>query len=222
MRTVAFVTQKGGAGKSTLAACLADAAEEAGERVFMIDLDPQGSLTSWCTTRQAETPGVDTTSPAQLDTALGALAHNGYTLAVIDTAGTDSPATTAAMRAADLCLIPSRPSAFDVRATERTRDALKTLQREFAFVLNQCPPGPHNSRAADGARALGLMGVLILPMVTSRVDYQSAALAGLGVTEFNPAGKAAAEIRELWASIRKRLGGTKHAQSTPPQTAANA
>src|SRR5215211_4528866 len=139
MHAIAFVTQKGGAGKSTLAACLAVAAQEAGERVFLVDMDPQGSLLSWGQSRDAETPLVDTTTPIKLEAALSTLAGNSYTLAIVDTAGADSAA--AAMRAADLCLIPARPTAFDIRATEKTRDALKTLGREYAFILNQCPPG---------------------------------------------------------------------------------
>ena len=213
MHTVAFVTQKGGAGKSTLAACLGVAAQEAGEQVFLIDMDPQGSLLSWGQSRDAETPLVDTTTPIKLEAALSTLAGNSYTLAIIDTAGADSAAAAAAMRAADLCLIPARPTAFDIRATEKTRDAIKTLGRECAFVLNQCPPGPRSSRANDGARALELMGGLVTPMIASRVDYQTAAVTGRGVTELNPQGKAAEEMRELWASVKRRLGVRKYAKT---------
>lgn len=213
MHAIAFVTQKGGAGKSTLAACLAVAAQEAGEKVFLIDMDPQKSLLSWGQNRSAETPGVDSILPAKLEGALAALAKNGYTLAIIDTAGADTPATSAAMKAADLCLIPSRPSAFDVRASEATRDSLKTLRKPFAFVLNQCPPGPHNSRAKDGARALELMGGLVTPFIANRVDYQTAALTGQGVTELNPQGRAAEEIRELWDSVKRRLKGQNHGKA---------
>lgn len=213
MHTIAFVTQKGGAGKSTLAACLAVAAQEAGEQVFLIDMDPQGSLVSWGQSRNAEAPLVDTTTPIKLEAALAALAGNSYSLTIIDTAGADTAAAAAAMRAADLCLIPARPTAFDIRATEKTRDAIKTLGREYAFVLNQCPPGPRSSRANDGARALELMGGLVTPMIASRVDYQTAAVTGQGVTELNPQGKAAEEMRELWASIKRRLGVRKHAKT---------
>lgn len=213
MHAIAFVTQKGGAGKSTLAACLAVAAQEAGEKVFLIDMDPQRSLMSWSQSREAETPGVDSILPTKLEAALAALVQNGYTLAIIDTAGADNPATTAAMKAAELCLIPSRPSAFDVRASEATRDTLKTLKKPFAFVLNQCPPGPHNSRAKDGARALEMMGGLVTPFISNRVDYQTAALTGQGVTELNPQGKAAEEIRDLWDSIKRRLKGQSHGKA---------
>ena len=47
MHTIALLTQKGGAGKTTLAASLAVAAAMAGEKVIALDLDPQGSLARW-------------------------------------------------------------------------------------------------------------------------------------------------------------------------------
>ena len=53
MRTIAFLTQKGGAGKTTLAASLAAAAAHAGERVIALDLDPQASLLRWGRYREA-------------------------------------------------------------------------------------------------------------------------------------------------------------------------
>ena len=51
MRVIALTTQKGGSGKSTLASSLAVAAHEAGEKVFIVDMDPQGSLTRWAKER---------------------------------------------------------------------------------------------------------------------------------------------------------------------------
>jgi len=112
MRTITLVTQKGGAGKTTLAASLAVAAAEAGEAVIALDLDPQGSLASWGETRTAETPAVDRISPdklAHLPHILTALKEQGFTLAVLDTAGAENTGGNLAMRAASLCLIPARP-----------------------------------------------------------------------------------------------------------------
>lgn len=59
MRVVAFVTQKGGAGKTTLAACLSVIAAQAGERVIALDLDPQQSLAKWGDERTVDAPSVD-------------------------------------------------------------------------------------------------------------------------------------------------------------------
>jgi len=89
MRTLAFVGQKGGSGKSSLTASIGVAAQEDGERAFLIDLDPQATLHSWGSRREAEAPPVDRTRAAQLAAVLGALAANGYTLAIIDTQGAD-------------------------------------------------------------------------------------------------------------------------------------
>lgn len=207
MRTVAFVTQKGGAGKSTLAACLGVAAHAAGERVFLLDLDPQRSLLGWGKKRTLDAPSVDAVDPAKLADALHALARKGYTLIILDTAGHDNPAAAAAMRAADLCLIPSRPTAFDVMASRPTRDMVEKLGRPYLFVLNQCPAGHKGSRAMDGQRALELMGAVASPPIINRVDYQEAAVRGLGVDEINPTGKAAQEVRALWETIKRNLPG---------------
>jgi chromosome partitioning protein len=211
MRTIAFVTQKGGSGKSTLASSLAVAAHEAGERVFIFDLDPQQSLTKWSKTRgEADIP-VETVTPAKLPMALAAIAKAGVTLCILDTAGAESPATHAAMKAADLNVIPSRPNAFDLWATEQTRKTLRELGREFVFLFNQCPPAQQNSRVEDGVKALEAMGGLISPLVSSRVDYQEAARHGYGVSELNPSGQAAEEMRKLWSSLKRRLAKVKTA-----------
>ena len=98
MRVVALVNQKGGSGKSTLAACLAVAAQEAGERVFLIDMDPQKSLTKWGHRRQDKDLPVESVSPAKLEAALAALPGGRVTLVIIDTPATDSPAADAAMK----------------------------------------------------------------------------------------------------------------------------
>src|SRR6478752_2311204 len=110
MRTIAFVTQKGGTGKSSLAVSLAVAAQENGLKVYVLDLDPQGTSKNWYERREAEAPQVAAIEASKLNMALATLAKQGIDLVVIDTAGVDSPATVAAMQAADLCLIPARPS----------------------------------------------------------------------------------------------------------------
>ncbi len=211
MRTIAFVTQKGGSGKSTLASSLAVAAHEAGERVFVLDMDPQHSLLSWAKTRGVDDVPVAAVTSGRLPATLAALEKNGFTLAIIDTAGAEGGSAEAAMKAADLNIIPSRPNIFDLWASELTRKTLKALRAEFVFVLNQCPPAQQSARVEEGAAALEAMGGLITPLVLARVDYQEAARHGWGVTEINPNGAAAEEIKTLWSSIKRRLARGKRA-----------
>jgi chromosome partitioning protein len=211
MRIIAFVTQKGGSGKSTLASSLAVTAHEAGERVFILDLDPQQSLMKWSKTRGANDIAVEAISPGKLGAALATLAKSGVTLCIIDTAGTESTATAAAMKAADLCIIPARPNAFDIWATEATRKALREIRKDFVFLLTQCPPAQQNARVEEGVKALESMGGLISPLIASRVDYQEAARHGYGVSELHPSGPAADEMRKLWSSVKRRMSRAKPA-----------
>ena len=209
MRTIAFVTQKGGSGKSTLASSLAVAAKDVGERVCVIDMDPQASLLSWSKTRELDDIAVVAASAAKLPALIGALEKKGVTLAILDTPGADGAASAAAMREADLNVIPSRPSIFDLWASAQTRAALKASASDFVFMLNQCPPAQQSARVDNAVAALEEMGGLISPLVLARVDYQEAARHGLGVTEINPHGAAAQEMRALWASLKRRLARGK-------------
>jgi chromosome partitioning protein len=219
MRTIAFINQKGGSGKSTLAACLAVAAREAGERVFIIDMDPQKSLVKWGHRRGDKELPVEAVSAAKLASALGALAKGQVTLVIIDTPAADTAAADAAMQAADLCIIPCRPTIFDIWSSEITRGKLKTLGKEYVFVLNQCLPMQECQRVQDGVSALEVMGGLLQPLIVSRVDYQEAAREGMGATEVDPEGKAAEEMRHMWTSLKRRLGRLKSSEKTTRKAA---
>jgi chromosome partitioning protein len=209
MRTISLVTQKGGSGKSTLASCIAVAAQEAGERVFIIDMDPLKTLVNWSKLRGETDIPVEVVPAAKLSQVITALEKKGVTLCVIDTPGTSSKETEAAMKLSDLIVIPARPNVFDLWASETTRKAAKEARREFVFVLNQCPPANQSARVEQGAKALEAMGGLLTPMISARVDFQEAARNGWGVTEINPYGDAADDIRKLWASMKRRLAKGK-------------
>jgi chromosome partitioning protein len=206
MRTIAFVSQKGGSGKSTIASSLAVAAHEMKEEVCVIDMDPQGSLTSWAKIRAAADIGVIASGAARLPALLASLERKGVTLAILDTPGAEGAASRAAMQAADLNIVPSRPTMFDLWASARMRAALEEIGREFVFLLNQCPPARQTARVQDGVETLGDMGELISPLILTRADYREAARHGRGVTESNPHGAAAQEMRGLWQSIKRHLG----------------
>jgi chromosome partitioning protein len=81
------------------------------------------------------------------------------------------------------------------------------IGRPYAFVLNACPHG-RSARLEDAGRALGLLGVLASPPIVQRTDHVDAIGFGVGVSELNPEGKAAEEIRALWQWIKRRIGNT--------------
>src|SRR5215216_4536912 len=203
MYVLALVTQKGGTGKSSLAVSLAVAAQERGLKVYMIDLDPQATARNWFERREAAEPEVATVEANRLSAALIALQRKDFDLVILDTPGVDTPATTAAMQAADLCLIPARPSVADIEAAKPTIRTLSALGKPFLFVLNQCPPG-RSIRTTDAYRALLLMGAVAGVTLALRADHLDALAQGLGVTERDPRGKAAGEVRDLlqWLMLK--------------------
>jgi chromosome partitioning protein len=221
MRTIALVTQKGGSGKSTLAIGLALAALADGQRVRLVDTDPQATLAKWHLRRPHADPVVESVSSSgQLDRRLRAYAGGGATLTVIDTAAGESALTRAAMRAADLCIIPARPSQADLESAIHTLRALRRLSKPFCFVLNQTPM--RSQRADDAATALSVTawslsaaGVLALPYIGLRNDQLDALAAGLGVTEYAPEDKSAEEIRRLWRWVSDKLAADAYAEEPP-------
>ena len=214
MMTISFMTQKGGAGKSTLAFSLAVAAREAGENVAILDLDPQGSVSRWSAARGKSDVFVESVAPENLAAMLKLLRDDGVSLCILDTPGTDSGINLAAMDASDLCLVPARPNVFDLEVGETTRRAVAARGKRAAFVLNQCPPMQRSARVQDGMRALEATGELLSPMISTRVDFQDAARNGVGVTEINRIGAAADEIRKLWASILRHVHGEQAGAET--------
>lgn len=212
MRTIAFLTQKGGAGKTTLVASLAVAAAAAGERVIALDLDPQASLVRWSERRRATNASAtvmvesfESERLPRLRAIIEGLADAGFTLTVVDTAGADSAAIRLVAQAADLCLLPARPTLLDVDATAATFRAVFLAKRRAAFVLNQCLSTRRSSRTSEAAKGLARLGVLAEPMLSARIDFQDAIAAGLGVTEYACQGRAAEEIEALWRWIRAQF-----------------
>jgi chromosome partitioning protein len=205
MQVLAFVTQKGGTGKSSLAVSLAVAAQEAGLKTAVVDIDPQGTASEWFQRRRAATPEVVRLHWSYLTSQIQAFERNGHDLVLVDTPGADDSAAAAAIRDADLCLLPLRPSIADVEAMKPTLKYLNDRGKPFTFVLNQCPAGGRTSRTSNAFRALQLIGAVCDATVALRSDHMDALAAGLGVTEHAPSGKAAAEIREVldWILTRK-------------------
>jgi chromosome partitioning protein len=216
MRSIAFLTQKGGAGKTTLAASLAEVAASMGEKVIALDLDPQQSLVRWGKRREAANARnkiivepLERERLSRLRAILEGLAGAGFTLAIFDTTGADPTAVRPVSEVADLSLLPARPTRLDVEATAATFRTVFLAKRKAAFVLNQCPPSYRSTRASEAAKQLNGLGILAEPMLSARMDFQDAIAAGLGVTEYAPSSKAAEEIATLWSWSRRQLGGNK-------------
>ena len=163
MRTIAFVSQKGGCGKSTLTACLAVAAQEAGERVLVLDMDSKKSVVRWGSKRTDPHLPVEAVSAARLPAALTALSKRNMSLVVVDTPVLESPRSLAAIKAADLCIVPARPATFDIWASEVTGRKLKLMRKCKRasprlkslghFYVPTSPRGPTFSKPRAPARA---------------------------------------------------------------------
>jgi chromosome partitioning protein len=216
MRSIAFLTQKGGAGKTTLAASLAEVAASTGEKVIALDLDPQQSLVRWGKRREAANARhkiivepLERERLPRLRAILEGLAGAGFTLAIFDTTGADPTAVRPVSEVADLSLLPARPTRLDIEATAATFRTVFLAKRKAAFVLNQCPSSYRSTRASEAAKQLNCLGVLAEPMLSTRIDFQDAIAAGLGVTEYAGGSKAAEEIAMLWSWSRRQLAGSK-------------
>jgi chromosome partitioning protein len=202
--------QKGGVGKSVLAAQLAVAAEADGERVVGLDLDPQGSFFNWFQRRKAPSPTAERADPADASVFLARARERGASIAILDTPGVFNAGVMLALQQAHLCLVPLRPALLDVEAARPTVDALKRLAKPFAFVLNQCSAASQ-ARTLDAANALVRDGSLAPAMITSRTDFLDAMSAGQGVTEFGSKSKGGQEIALLWQWLKTQLRGHDYA-----------
>lgn len=178
----------------------------------ILEIDRQATITQWAQVRQGRPPDVAQTTADKLAGILGRLASAAYDYAFIDTPGVDSPGTNSAIKISDLCLIPCRPTPADLRAMAPTLGAIHRLERNFAFVLNQAPPRSY--RVRDTAEGLKVLGLLADVTVVLRNDHQDAIGTGQGVTELNPEGPAADEIRRLWQWITERTTkGLSHVEA---------
>lgn len=198
MRTIALVSQKGGTGKTTLATNLAAASREDGKSVLLIDLDPQASAVQWADERGDDPPTVSTQANA-LERILRR-ASDATDLAIIDTAPhTDQPAVIAATFA-DLVLVPVTPSLVDLRAIQNTLRLCSMAGVDPVVVLTQCRTG--SSVNYEAKSAIEDLGAEVAPVfIGDRVAYQYGFIGGGSVLEYEPAGKAAVEVRSLYKWI---------------------
>ena len=211
MKTLVIASQKGGAGKTTIAAHIAVAAElaEAGP-VVLIDTDPQGSLSDWWNTREAKTPALATATLAELPAKLQALQAAGVALAVIDTPPAITEAIRDVVKQADFVLIPTRPSPHDLRAVGQTVDIAREANKPFAFCVTQAKPTARLT--VQAVAALSAHGVVAPSIVHDRVDYAASMVDGRTVVETDAKGRSSAEIKELLSFVQAQMHEKKKAK----------
>jgi chromosome partitioning protein len=207
MKTILIAAQKGGAGKSTLAAHFSVLADKPGQPSVIIDADPQGSIAYWHSIREAETPLLVKSEGRDIDAILADARASDIETTIIDSPPHAAAIIASLMRRADLTVVPVRPGPFDLAAAGATFEMARAVKAPFVAVINHAPPPRGEgepSLVAECREALKAMGVPVLPSVVSqRVALSHALIAGRSVFEFEPESRAAAEVREAWRLIQQ-------------------
>jgi chromosome partitioning protein len=200
MKIIAIISQKGGAGKTTLAVHLATAAAAAGHTAAVIDLDPQGTATSWSDRRTAQVPEVISGQAVRIPALVNAARQNGADFLILDTAPNADQTASLAARAADLVLIPCRPATFDLEAIETTLLLTKAAGKPAYVVLNAVPP--RSSIGKEAAEGLAARETKVAPhQLTQRAAFTHGVIDGRTAQEFEPQGKAAEEVHALYVWV---------------------
>ncbi|MCM0019283.1 MAG: ParA family protein [Tagaea sp.] len=209
-RIVVVAQQKGGAGKTTLAAHLAAYWAGRGLRTAAVDIDPQGSFALWTELRQAAR-GHDGLGFAfaklsgwRLPGELDRLARE-HDMVIVDSAPHALTDSRTAIRHANLVLVPVQPSPVDLWATEPTLKLAREERRPAMLVINRMPP--RSTLATDMIEKLNALDAGVCRVALgNRTAYAASLGAGLGVTEFEPGSVAARELAAAGDDLLATLG----------------
>ncbi len=206
MNVIAFTSRKGGSGKSTLAAHLSVYADSPDVPALLIDTDPQGSLAFWHELRQAETPVLVQCEAKDLEEVIEAARRDGVEWVFIDTPPHNTQDIAAAMRVADLAVVPTRPAVFDIAAVAKTLEMSEALKKPTLPVINSAPPKRKEQEVAivgEAREAIASLGAAAWAgQITERAPFGHALASGQAVHEFEPGSPAAKEVQELWQAVR--------------------
>lgn len=205
MKVLAICGQKGGTGKSTAALAMAVAASKNGRSVVVIDLDPQTTAASWSDRRGNDSPAVVSCQVSRLPQVLAAASKEGTDLAIIDTPGKSTDALISAAKASDFCLLPIQPQVYDIETLNSLKDVLALAGKpRSAVVINRAPT--QGRRHIETSEAVTAMGFDVCPVVIyARAAHGDAGNLGQTATEYEPDGKAAQEMTELYSYISVAL-----------------
>ena len=218
-KVIAVLNQKGGAGKTTIATNLAHALVLARHKVLLVDADPQGSLRDWNEVNGGELIPVVGLDRETLAKDLQAV-DSGYDFIVIDGAPQIAKLSAAAVKAADLVLIPVQPSPYDIWACADLVDIIMARrevtngQPQGAFVISRLIKNTRLS--TEVGTALSEYQIPVFTAGTSqRVVYPTSAAQGKTVFQSEPKGPAAKEIRKIMKEMLEVLNESQSQRITP-------
>lgn len=206
-KVVAILNQKGGAGKTTIATNLAHAFQLEGHKVLLVDSDPQGSARDWNAASDAALLPVIGMDRPTLSKDIQVVLNN-HDLIIIDGAPQIAELAIAAIKCADVVLIPVQPSPYDIWACEDLVDIIKARQEvtdgkpKAAFVISRVIK---NTQLGKEIReALEGYGLPVFTHFTSqRVIYAKSAATGSTVLGSENHGEAANEIRAIANELKE-------------------
>jgi chromosome partitioning protein len=209
-KVLTMAQQKGGAGKTTLVAQLAVAFAMSGQRVALVDIDPQGSLTRWFRVREEAGDAGRITLAAVTGWRAQSVVEklkSQYDLVLVDSAPHAEIEAKIAVRTADLIVVPLQPSPLDLWATEPTLALARAEKRPVLIVINRTTTRVRLVEAlTDRIGALG--ATVAASAIGNRTPFAASLLEGRGVVETDPRSKAAEEILALAGEITGILAGS--------------
>ena len=194
---ITIAQQKGGAGKSTLAAHLAIAFAKFGSNVVLIDTDPQRTITHWYELRNQLTSNKK--YPLECCASTGWKVSNEIArfakanIIIIDSPPHMETETKAAIRAANLVLIPCQPSPNDLWSTDATLKIVNKEEKPMALVLNRCPYQSKLLKQIESHFSDDITKFFI----GNRVAFAASMLKGLTSIETEPSSTATNEILQI-------------------------
>lgn len=208
--TITVAQQKGGSGKTTLAANLAVEFLARGHSVAVLDTDPQGSLGRWFMTRRAamgEATGLDfaTASAWGVSYELDKLLKSNE-IVIVDTPPKVDSDLRPAIRGSNLVVVPVSVSQVDVWATDTVLDMARREKRDTLLVMNRAAPRARLTQEIASCLQ-ELDSRTAQTVLRNRVIYAEVLGLGQGVVEKAVRGPAAVEIRALANEIADVLNG---------------
>lgn len=224
MQTLTVVSRKGGSGKTTVAVSLALAAQQAGLKVVLADVDPLQSAAEVLRARPEASSFLFESSASKLFILQDACRQHGCDLLVVDTPTAPEPDILRAINVSDFCLAVARPTALDIAAIRQTTALVERSGCRGLLVLNQCPARRDGEEPLQVRQALERLHFSRLPIAAaklrSRAAYQHAFSHSQAVTEWDPGSEAAADVLRLLAEITERMvirrNGAAAASRKPP------